>query len=64
MQHDRHAHPCSKSAVTASSMAKTVTFTSCAPLPQMYLLAEHIHESLSESCNMIGREMKNAACTT
>ena len=32
--------------MTASSMAKTVTLTSCAPLPQIYLLAQQILYSL------------------
>ena len=34
----RGAHPWSSREVTASSMAKMVILTSCAPLPQMYLL--------------------------
>ena len=40
--------------MTASSMAKTVTLTSCAPLPQMYLLALHILKPL-QGCMLRAR---------
>ena len=36
--YERCTYPWSKRAVIPSSIAKTVTLTSCAPLPQMYLL--------------------------
>jgi hypothetical protein len=50
-------YPCRSSSVTASSSANTVTFTSCAPRPQMYLRRRACMHACMLSAWMLKRAM-------